>query len=69
MEQLLNFLLYDLPHVICLTEHHLKEYEINNIFIVNYVLGANYCRSIHKNGGVCIFIHCLIMFKNVSLAK
>jgi hypothetical protein len=69
MEQLLNSLLYDLPHIICLTEHHLNEYEINNIVIVNYVLGANYCRSIHKNGGICIFIHCSIMLKNVPAAK
>jgi hypothetical protein len=63
LEQLLNSLLYDLPHVICLTEHHSKEYEINNIFIVNYVLGANYCRSIHKNGG-CMYIYPL--FFNVQ---
>jgi hypothetical protein len=55
-EQLLNSLLFDLPHITCLTEHRLKEYEINNILVDKYVLGAKYCRSIYKNGGVCISI-------------
>jgi hypothetical protein len=68
-EQLLNSLSYDLPHIICLTEHHLKEYEINSIFLENYVLGAKFSRSIYKNGCVCIFIHSSIMFKNVPVAK
>jgi hypothetical protein len=50
-------------------EHHLKEYEINNILIDNYDLGARYCRTTYKNGGVCIFIHNSIKFSNVSLDK
>jgi hypothetical protein len=68
-EQLLNSLLFDLPHIICLTEHHLKEYEINNISVDNYVLGAKYCRSIYKNRGVCIYIHSSIKFNTVSVAN
>jgi hypothetical protein len=56
-EQLLNSLLFDPSHIICLTEHHLKEYEIDKICVNNYVLGANYCRSTYKNGGVCIYIY------------
>jgi hypothetical protein len=40
-EQLLNSLLLNLPHIVCLSEHHLKEYEINNILVDNYVLGLN----------------------------
>jgi hypothetical protein len=54
-EQLVNSLLFDLLQVICLTEHHLKEYEINNMLVDNYVLGAKYCTSLCKNGGVCIY--------------
>jgi hypothetical protein len=68
-EELLCSLLFDLPHIICLTEHQLNEYEINNILLDNYVMGAKYCRIIHKNGGVCIFIHSSIKFNNVSVAK
>jgi hypothetical protein len=61
-------LLSDISHIICLTEHHLKEYEINNTLIDNYELGAKYCR-IHKNGDVCIYIHNTITFNNILLEK
>jgi hypothetical protein len=30
---------------------------------------AKYCRSIYKNGGVCIYIHSLIKFNTVSAAN
>jgi hypothetical protein len=68
-EQLLNSLLSDPPHLICLSEHHLKEYEIENILVDNYILGAKYCRSIYKKGGVCILIHSSIKFSTVSVAN
>jgi hypothetical protein len=29
------------PHLICFTEHHLKDYELANTRIPNYTLGAN----------------------------
>jgi exonuclease III len=67
--ELLGSLLFDPPHTICLTEHHLKEYEINNISMDNYELGAKYCRITYKNGGVCIFIHNSIKFNNVLIEK
>jgi hypothetical protein len=68
-QELLCSLQFNPPHIICLTEHHLKEYEINNILIDNYDLGDRYCRTAFKNGGVCIFIHNSIKFNNVSLDK
>jgi len=33
------------PHLICFTEHHLKDYEIDATPISNYKLGAKYCRK------------------------
>jgi len=36
-------LLAEAPHLICLTEHHLKNYEIDATPISNYKLGAKYC--------------------------
>ena len=39
------------PHLLCFTEHHLKESEINNIHINYYTLGASYCRNSHSHGG------------------
>jgi len=43
-------LLTEEPHVICLTEHHLKDHEIEATPIYNYNLGVKYCRKILKNG-------------------
>jgi hypothetical protein len=47
-------LLTEAPHLICLTEHHLKNYEIDATPISKHKLGAKYCREKLKNGGVCI---------------
>jgi len=44
------------PHLICLTEHNFKNYEINATAISNYKLGAKYCRKELTSGGVCIYI-------------
>jgi len=34
----------NLPHVLCFTEHHFCDHEINSIYINSYNLGAKYCR-------------------------
>ena len=57
------------PHLICLTEHHLKEYEITNTHIPTYRLGAHYCRINLKQGGVCIYVKESIQFSNINLLK
>ena len=50
------------PHVICLTEHHLRIEEISSACLDQYVLGAHFCRKTYKQGGVAICvpknIHC-----------
>ena len=53
----------------CLTEHHLKDYEIDNLPIDHFKLGSKYCRHEFKNGGVCIFIHEDLEFFSISLDK
>jgi len=62
-------LLTEAPHLICLTEHHLKNYEIDATPIFNYKLGAKYCRKKLKTGGVCIYIQEALKFINISLQK
>ena len=47
---------HDLPHILCLSEHHLNEYELQLIHLTNYSLGANYCRKTFLKGGVSIFV-------------
>jgi len=44
-------------HIMCLTEHHLKDYKIDNLPIDHFKLGSKFCRHKFKNGRVCIFIH------------
>jgi len=47
---------HDLLHILCLSEHHLSESEIQLIHLTNYSLGANYCRKTFLKGGVNIFV-------------
>jgi len=53
--ELLGSVLPMLPHVLCLTEHHLKEQEIENLSIAHYTFGAKFCRQNLKQGGTGIF--------------
>jgi len=55
--------------VICLMEHHLKDYETDNVCIPKYKLGAKYCRLHLKNGGVCIYILDSLTYDNTDLTK
>jgi len=58
-----------IPQVLCFTEHHLKEFEINNTCINNYNLGAYYCRKNRKFGGVGIFVHDTLSCTPIDLTK
>jgi exonuclease III len=54
------------PNIICLTEHHLLNNEIDTTWLPNYKLAANYTRNSLKCGGVCIFIRDNIKFSKVD---
>ena len=58
-----------LPHILCFTEHHLNQHEINLIQIDSYTLGASFCRNSFKMGGVCIFVNKNLNFMNIDLQK
>ena len=64
---LLETILPNLPHVICLTEHHLRKQEIENVSIAHYTLGAKFCRQKLKHGGTSIFVHESLDFINIDL--
>ena len=57
IRQLSNILYSELPHLLCITEHHLKDLEIDMMSVEYYKLCAKLCRHRYKNGGVCIFVH------------
>jgi len=69
VDELSNSLFPDYPHIMCLTEHHLTDYEIDNLPIDHFKLGPKFCRHEFKNGGVCIFIHEDLEFFSISLDK
>jgi len=59
----------EMPHLICLSAHHLKYNEIEVSHIPNYKLCAKYCRTSLKCGGVCIYIHKNMKYSNINLLK
>ena len=46
----------EMPHLNCVTEHHLNYTEIDVANIPNYNLAAKYCRTALKCGGVRIYM-------------
>jgi exonuclease III len=67
VNELINSVIPELPHMLCITEHHLKDSEVDLLPITHYKLGAKYCRQILKNGGVSIYVHTSVQFTNISL--
>jgi hypothetical protein len=67
--ELLNSFSSDYPQIICVTEHHLKDFELTKLPIEHYKLRSKYCRKNYKNGGVCIFAQESLEFSPISLDK
>jgi hypothetical protein len=68
-EELMISLHKQLPNVICLSEHHMTDHEIDAVHIPKYKLGAKFCRKKLKNGGVCIYIQQDLKFATINLQK
>jgi hypothetical protein len=58
---------YDPPHILCLSEHHLNESELQLIHLNNYSLGVSYCRKTFLKGGVSIFVHRNLKFTTINI--
>ena len=68
VDELSNSLWPDCPHILCLTEHHLKNFEIDNLPIDRYKLGSKFCRYQFKNGGRgCILVQKDLYVSPISL--
>jgi exonuclease III len=67
--ELVSHLYPDYPHVLCLTEHHLKDLQLRKTHIENYKLGAHYCRQTREKGGVAIFVHNTLEFTNIDISQ
>jgi hypothetical protein len=62
--EVLSSLYPSFPHILCFTEHHLNQQEIELTQIDSYTLGASFCRTSLKMGSICIFINKNLNFKN-----
>jgi exonuclease III len=59
----------NLPHILCFTEHHLKQLELDQVHLVGYKLASSYCRKSMEKGGVCIFVHKSLNFLNINISR
>ena len=57
----------DLPHILCLSEHHLSEAELQLIHLTDYSLGASYCRKTFLKGGVSIFVYRNLKYNTIKM--
>src|SRR5215510_6295432 len=54
-KELLNSLIEHSPQIICLTEHHLHDEELESMSLNQYTLGAKFCRKNSQMWG-CVYI-------------
>ena len=52
------------PQLVCFTEHHLKDSEIDKLTLNGYTLASSFCRKTLKGGGVCILTSKGLKYKN-----
>jgi hypothetical protein len=55
------------PHILCLTEHHMKTPDILQVNLENYTQGASYCRQNMAKGGVSIFVRNNLKFNQLRI--
>lgn len=57
------------PHLICLSEHHIRKVESLDLTLPDYKLANIYCREINLKGGVCILARNDMIYQSIDLTK
>ena len=57
------------PCILFFFEHHLKQFELDQINVDGFRLGATYCRQVVKRCSVCIFVLKNFKYTNIDLSK
>ena len=68
-DELISSMSPNSPHILCFSEHRLKNFELDQINVDGYRLGAAYCRQVVKRGSVYIFVQKNLKYTNVDLGK
>ena len=69
VNELLSQLHPTFPQVLCFSEHHMNQSELQHTFLDGYNLRVCYCRTSHIKGGVCIFVQNGIRCTNIDLGN
>jgi hypothetical protein len=56
-------------HILCFSEHHLKQLELGKINLDGYKLCATYCRTFIEEGWIFIIVHKNLNYQNINLSK
>jgi hypothetical protein len=67
IDKFLILLLHNAPRVLCLSEHHLRTEERENVNLGQYTLGAQFCRQTYKQGGISMYVTNDIQFNIINL--
>jgi len=67
--ELLSQLHPTFPQVLCFSEHHMNQTELQHTFLEGYNLRVCYCRTSHIKGGVCIFVQNSVRCTNIDLGN
>lgn len=57
------------PHLICLSEHHIRKEESLDFILPDYKLANIYCREINLKGGVCILVRNDMTYQSIDLTN
>jgi hypothetical protein len=57
----------NLSHILCLSDHHLKQFKLDHVSLDGYKLATSHCRKDKEKDGVCIFVHNNLNFSKVNL--
>ena len=58
---------HDLPHILCLSQHHLSESEVQLTHLANYSLGVSCCRKTYLKGSVSIFVYRNLKYNTINI--
>jgi hypothetical protein len=67
IDEILNFLYPNFPHILCISEHHLDQLELDTVRLGSYTVGASYCRCCMKKGDVCIYVYQDLSYSKIDL--